>query len=195
MELLNKEISLNEYSQSKEEVVEKAKDRCTFCRKKNHVAEYCYKKLEAERRSKTKAPETTVTCYGCQKPAYYKSNCPDCNNKLRKSSEKLDFNSMQSSVAAVGRNVPTVDINENGINRQAFFDTGARTSIAGYQLFTKLKEKGLEFEKVVAEITLADGIPRNEIVYSVIADIIIDIKSVNWGLEHMEHPIRTKFNI
>ena len=84
VELLNKEISPNEYSQSIEEVIETPKERCNFCRKKNHVAENCYKKLEAERKSKTKAPETTVTCYGCQKPGITDQTAPTATTSLSK---------------------------------------------------------------------------------------------------------------
>ena len=56
------------------------------------------------------------------------------------STKKLYFNTMQSTSAIVGIICPMVNININGLNGQAIFGTGARTSVAGYQLFQKLKE-------------------------------------------------------
>ena len=52
------------------------KSRCTYCRKKNHLAEDCYKKLEDERKSKTKAEEVSLSCYGCGRAGYYRSKLP-----------------------------------------------------------------------------------------------------------------------
>ena len=146
--------------------------RCTFCRKKNHTSETCYKKLEADRKGKPKVKESTISCYGCGLAGYYRSKCPNCNKKNPiNSPERLDFNSIQTSI--IGRNVPTVGINISGLKGTAYFDTAARTSVAGYTLFQKLKEKKAEFQKVVAEIVLADGVAKKEVVYSTIADIII----------------------
>ncbi|XP_036346322.1 uncharacterized protein LOC118755602 [Rhagoletis pomonella] len=146
--------------------------RCSYCRKKNHSVENCFKKMESEKKTTEKMKETTLSCYGCGTPGYYRSNCPNCNQKnpLR-SPEKLDFNTIQTTV--IGRNVPTVDININGLKGEAYLDTAARTSVASSKLYEKLKEKGVEFQKVFAEIKLADGIPRQQMVYSTIVDIII----------------------
>ena len=138
------------------------------------MAENCFKKLDAERKSKTQADEVTLNCYGCGKPGFYRSNCPDCNGKPPNTSpKKLDFNSIQSSISPVGRICPMVEININALDGLALFDTGARTSVASQQLYQKLKEKGIKLEKVFAEICLADGIPRKDIVYSTIANIKI----------------------
>ncbi|KNC26066.1 hypothetical protein FF38_14143 [Lucilia cuprina] len=83
----------------------------------------------------------------------------------------MDFHSIQTNI--VGRNVPTVEINVSGLKGEAYLDTAARTSIAGYFLYKQLVEKKVKFQSVFAEITLADGISRKENVYSTIVDIII----------------------
>lgn len=149
--------------------------RCTFCRKRNHLAENCFKKIEAEKHKNAKErPETNLNCYGCGAAGYYRSNCPFCNKTNSNTDPRdghLDFNSMHSTV--VGRNVPVVDINVNGLQGEAYFDTAARTSVAGYHLYQKLIQKEVPFQKVCAEIILADGIARNETVYSTVVDIII----------------------
>lgn len=146
--------------------------KCSYCRKKNHTIDTCYKKIESDRRGNTKVQDNTINCYGCGAAGYFRANCPNCNNKNPNNSpEKLDFNSLHTTI--VGRNVPTVAVNINGMEGEAYFDTAARTSVAGYKLFQKLKEKEVEFQRVAAEIVLADGIPREEIVYSTIVNIII----------------------
>ena len=73
------------------------KSRCTYCRKKNHLAENRFKKLEDERKSKTKAEELSLSCYGCGKPEYYRFYCPDCSKTHLNSPKKLDFNTMQTT--------------------------------------------------------------------------------------------------
>lgn len=151
---------------------EKISLKCSYCRKKNHTIENCYKKIEADKHSNVKEPESKLNCYGCGAAGYYRSNCPFCNkDNAGPNAEKIDFNSLHTTL--VGRNVPVVQINVNGLNGEAYFDTAARTSVAGFLLYQKLKQKGLKFQKVCAEIILADGIARNEVVYSTVADIII----------------------
>lgn len=152
------------------ETKEKGQLRCSYCRKKNHTADVCYKRIEMEKRGKPE--ETKLSCYGCGAVGYYRSNCPTCNNRnVMESPKLLDFNSVQTTL--IGHNVPTVDINVNGLNGEAYLDTAARTSIAGYHLFQKLVEMKEEFQKVYAEITLADGIVRKELVCSTVVKIII----------------------
>lgn len=155
--------------------------KCSYCRKKNHTVENCYKKIEADKHGNVKPPETKLNCYGCGASGYYRSNCPFCNKeKPGTSTSKLDFNSLSANVA--GRNVPVVEVNINALDGEAYFDTAARTSVAGHILFEKLKEKGLPFKKVCAQIVLADGIVRNEVVYSTTASIIIGkrFKQINF---------------
>ena len=86
------------------------------------------------------------------------------------SPKEFEFNSIQTTI--VGKNVPTVNINIEGLQGIAYMETGARTSIAGYTLYQKLKAKNTKFTKVYAEIILADGIPRNDLVDCAIVNII-----------------------
>ena len=69
----------------------------------------------------------------------------NCNKKNPiNSAERLDFNIIQTAI--IGRNVPTVGINISGLKGITYFDTAARTSVAGYTLYQKLKEKKAEFQ-------------------------------------------------
>lgn len=150
---------------------EKTNVRCSYCRKKNHTADVCYKRIEVEKRGKTK-DEVKLNCYGCGAAGFYRSNCPKCNYKeIMESPKELNLNSIQTTI--VGRNVPTININVNGSDQEAYLDTAARTSIAGYELFMLLKKKEVPFQEVFAEVTLADGSSRKEMVLSTIACILI----------------------
>ena len=66
----NKEIKSKPKTTDTEEA-DKSAVRCTFCRKKNHTAETCFKKIEADRKGKPKLSETTLNCYGCGLAGYY----------------------------------------------------------------------------------------------------------------------------
>lgn len=149
---------------------EKSTARCSYCRKKNHTADVCYKRIEVEKRGKKE--EVKLNCYGCGAAGFYRSNCPKCNYKdVMESPKELNFNSIETTI--VGRNVPTININVNGADQEAYLDTAARTSIAGYELYMILKKKEVPFQEVFAEVTLADGSSRKEMVLSTIACIII----------------------
>ncbi|KAI8116924.1 Retrovirus-related Pol polyprotein from transposon 17.6 [Lucilia cuprina] len=141
---------------------------------------------------KKKPEETKLNCYGCGAVGFYRSNCPTCNYKtVLESPKEMDFHSIQTNI--VGRNVPTVEINVSGLKGEAYLDTAARTSIAGYFLYKQLVEKKVKFQSVFAEITLADGISRKENVYSTIiiepysaltlleqAGIVMDLAQRTW---------------
>lgn len=164
------QITKFELTNSQLDQNEKSFVRCSYCRKRNHTADVCYKRIEKEKKGKPE--ENKLHCYGCGAVGFYRSNCPTCNNKnVMESPKFLDFNSIETSI--VGRNVPTVEINVNGLKGEAYLDTAARTSIAGYYLYKKLKEKEVNFQNVHAEITLADGMVKKEVVCSTIVDIII----------------------
>ncbi|KAI8116348.1 hypothetical protein CVS40_11568 [Lucilia cuprina] len=169
VELLNNENNPQSLKRSSE-VKDNIQIKCSFCRKKNHTADVCYKRLEMEK--KKKPEETKLNCYGCGAVGFYRSNCPTCNYKtVLESPKEMDFHSIQTNI--VGRNVPTVEINVSRLKGETYLDTAARTSIAGYFLYKQLVEKKVKFQSVFAEITLADGISRKENVYSTIVDIII----------------------
>ncbi|KAI8115885.1 hypothetical protein CVS40_11969 [Lucilia cuprina] len=112
----------------------KEKTYCTYCRKRNHSADVCFKQIEQERKGKQE--EVKLSCYGCGATGYYRSNCPTCNNKTvsnMESPKELDFISIHTTI--VGRNDPSVNMNVNGLNGEAYMDTAARTSVAGHYFF------------------------------------------------------------
>lgn len=110
---------------------------------------------------KKKPEETKLNCYGCGAVGFNRSNCPTCNYKtVLESPKEMDFNSIQTNID--GRNVPTVEINVNGLKGEAYLDTAARTSIAGYYLYNKLLEKKVKFHNVnVNQAKIIDGQPSS----------------------------------
>ena len=160
----------NNSLQKQLEFTQKSSERCTYCRKKNHTADACFKRIEAEKKPKSK--ETQLNCYGCGAAGFYRSNCPTCNNKnAMHSPRNVEFNCIETTI--MGRNVPTIDVNINGMKGVAYMDTAARTSIAGYYLYKKLKERQVPFQKVYAEVVFADVIPRKEVVDCAIVQITL----------------------
>ena len=87
------------------------------------------------------------------------------------SPRNVEFNCIETTI--MGRNVATIDVNINGMKGVAYMDTAARTSIAGYYLYKKLKERQVPFQKVYAEVVFADGIPRKEVVDCAIVQITL----------------------
>lgn len=133
--------------------------RCSFCNFKNHTINNCNKKKKADEQKKEvekeNLPTEEIKCYGCGKPGFVRSRCPNCKNRSETvSAQEIEFYSIHTRV---GSNVPTVQVHINGINGQAHLDTAARASVAGVQLYQMLKEQGVKSREEMANIRLADG--------------------------------------
>lgn len=133
--------------------------RCTFCRKKGHVFEECFKRQKAVSKATVEAEAAVVkpklACYGCNAPGYVRANCPTCSNKPRSNTPMtVSFNSLGM---CVGRDIPMVNVELFGIPGQAYFDSGAKTSIASSNLKRIMEFKGCKFKTVDCRTTLADG--------------------------------------
>ncbi|XP_059226882.1 uncharacterized protein LOC131998537 [Stomoxys calcitrans] len=139
--------------------------RCTYCRKKGHTRENCFKKekFETEARQEANVIAQTTTakpklaCYGCNAPGYVRANCPNCsgNKKQQNPEGYVNFNNM--TLRLVGREIPVANIHMFGVPGQAYLDTGARTSIASGNLKRIMDFHGCIYDKVRMEISLADG--------------------------------------
>lgn len=147
---------------------DKSLPRCDYCHYVGHTVDICRKKNAVTTlKNPTHALPTTktkseISCYGCNTPGVFRSNCPKCQQKDKKTpAESIEFYSMN---CRIGRDIPTVGITIFGQYGQAHIDTGARTSIAGSTLYKQLKKNGCTFQPNTATVTLADGSSREQTV-------------------------------
>lgn len=155
--------------------------RCSFCRKKGHTIESCYRKQGAVAEATADAKEAVLkpklACYGCNAPGYVRANCPKCSEKSRnKSPLKVSFNSLEM---CVGKDIPIVNVQLFGVPGQAYFDTGAKTSVASSNLKRIMQYKGCKFETVDCQTTLADGSTNVRKFLTSVCKIVIGGRSFN----------------
>lgn len=139
----------------------KSTKRCDYCHYMGHTADVCRKKQSvvamnnAQKALPLAKEKSQVSCYGCNAPGVFRSNCSTCQQKEKPSSPNaIEFYSMNCKL---GRDIPTVQVKILGHTGYAHIDTGARTSIAGSSLYKHLCNHGCIFQKNSANITLADG--------------------------------------
>lgn len=161
--------------------------RCTYCRKKGHTRDNCFKKekFDAEARQEANVIAQTTTakpklaCYGCNMPGYVRANCPNCSGAKKQQNPEghVHFNNM--SMRLVGREIPVANIQMFGVPGQAYLDTGARTSIASANLKKIMDFHDCIYNKVRMEISLADGSRSVQECLSTVCKIAIGGKSFN----------------
>ncbi|CAK9799791.1 Activity-regulated cytoskeleton associated protein 1 [Anthophora quadrimaculata] len=143
--------------------------RYSICRKTGHSHEECRRRKSAEHAK----PEPPIfRCYGCGKPGVIRSRCPDCNQMRVSRIQTADFCSVSLAQA---RNRLTTQIGINGFKGHAFFDTGAKISVASTTLYNLLAANGTKFQKRKLLIALADGHPRIRTVLC--ADLTVELKN------------------
>ncbi|XP_073821670.1 uncharacterized protein [Musca autumnalis] len=135
------------------------KKRCSHCRKKGHTVENCFKKQHEFAKALAEAELALVkpklACYGCNAPGYVRSNCPNCSKETKiMSPMMLGFNPLG---IWVGRDIPIVNVELFGIPGQAYFDTGAKKSVASSNLWRLMKFKGCTFQTEDCQTVLSDG--------------------------------------
>ncbi|GFY44067.1 transposon Tf2-6 polyprotein [Trichonephila inaurata madagascariensis] len=114
---------------------------------------------------------TPLPCYGCGKPGYIKSKCPDCNPSK---SDPAHFGILQvNSLSPSNRNT-VLRISINGASRTAFADSGASYSIAGEILYSILLQQGTAFEKTAISLFFADGIVTQKEVLRTFQTILME---------------------
>lgn len=146
---------------------------CDYCKMKNHSTMECNRKprfgesknetvkFESKKAEEDNTVVVTVKCYGCGKPGYIRSNCPNCQQTVQAASIDLEISHLTITFDIP---IPTVPCKINGLSESAYLDTAAKTSIAGDSLYQQLKENGYQFETRHARIKQADGKIKNEIV-------------------------------
>ncbi|GFU14202.1 retrovirus-related Pol polyprotein from transposon opus [Trichonephila clavipes] len=96
-----------------------------------------------------------LSCFGCGKPGYIESKCPDCNPSK---GDPAHFGILRiNSLSPSNRNA-VLRISINGVSGTEFADSGASHSISGETLYTILLQQGAAFEKTVISLSFADGI-------------------------------------
>lgn len=111
--------------------------RCSYCRKKGHKVESCFKKQNDDAKQVPVIVDPLVArqklaCYGCNAPGYVRANCPNCSKKRSGNTPtSIGFNSLG---LCVGRDIPVVNVELFSVPGQAYFDSGAKTSIASGNL-------------------------------------------------------------
>ncbi|GFW83846.1 retrovirus-related Pol polyprotein from transposon 297 [Trichonephila clavipes] len=112
-----------------------------------------------------------LSCYGCGKPGYIKSKCPDCNPSK---GDPAHFGILRiNSLSPSNRNA-VLKISINGVSGTAFADSGASHLIAGETLYTILLQQGAAFEKTVISLSFADGIVTQKEVLCTFQTVILD---------------------
>ncbi|CAG9130441.1 unnamed protein product [Plutella xylostella] len=105
-----------------------------------------------------------VSCYGCGAPGVVRTKCPNCSQKTQIAPIKPEDISFCSLNATDARARPVVFITINGFNGVAYIDTGAKMSVASYELYRHLCNQGCGFKQKVLNVTLADGITKRQTV-------------------------------
>lgn len=152
------------------------KKRCKFCKNLGHTIETCRKKQFAEDKKQanesrsqntavaiTQAPSPSTpkfSCYGCGAPGVVRSNCSTCHKSKERSTSDIGVYAIDTPTDS--RDRPMIYFEIGDIVTSAFIDSGAKTSIASYALYMKLKNKGYRFKEVDVGVTLADGIKRKQ---------------------------------
>ncbi|GFS75250.1 retrovirus-related Pol polyprotein from transposon 17.6 [Trichonephila clavipes] len=112
-----------------------------------------------------------LSCYGCGKPGYIKSKCPDCNPSK---GDTVHFGILRiNSLSPSNRNA-VLKISINGVSGTAFADSGASHSIAGEALYTILLQQGAALEKTVISLSFADGIVTQQEVLRTFQTVILE---------------------
>ncbi|KAF9411144.1 hypothetical protein HW555_010006 [Spodoptera exigua] len=176
------EETLHEYAASSETGEsgnapgKKVKIRCTFCKNLGHTADVCRKKKRAEgtlsatvkdvSEGQTQAPSPSqpkFSCYGCGAPGVYRSNCSTCKkNSSPIKKENVAFCAVDAPEETHSR--PVVFVEVDGQKGTAFMDTCAKMSVASYSLYQSLLKSGCKFIEKTVDLTLADGIKKEQVV-------------------------------
>lgn len=151
--------------------------RCSFCRKKGHTVESCFKRKNEEAKdahavmlSQAQSLKPKFACYGCNAPGVTRANCTNCTKKPIANPGTVNFNTIN---VPIGRDIPITNIQIFGIPGQAYFDSGARTSVASANLKKVMESHRCVFESVNCEVTLADGHTATKKCLSTICEIVI----------------------
>ncbi|XP_047998783.1 uncharacterized protein LOC125236128 [Leguminivora glycinivorella] len=154
-------------SESKRERFARGKERCEFCRAIGHDMASCRRRQKAlgamavpKQEAVTQAPSPSQPrfyCYGCGAPGVVRFKCSTCNKK-----RPVETGACSIDIQLDVRPRPMVFTKIGDIEECAKLDCCAKSSVASYQLATKLRKKGYVFQQQRMKITLADGIGKRQ---------------------------------
>lgn len=158
-------------------------ERCSFCNYRGHTVNECRKKQKqnaestnARQTQQNEGKPTTISCYGCNAPGVFRSNCPTCSKVTKPINDHMEFYSINPKL---GRDIPIVQIKVCGYLGTAYLDTAARTSVASSSLYKHLVHHKHKFTSIMADVTLADGSSRHQPVLSTNVNIEIGGRTKN----------------
>ncbi|GFX92809.1 uncharacterized protein TNCV_2657231 [Trichonephila clavipes] len=128
----------------------------------------------------TKEDRTPVSCYGCGAPGIIRSRCHTCN-PVRQKDDALSSSLNQSnfySFSSESNPISIIQISICNTEAAVCADTGATHSVAGEKLYHLLKQKGLNFEEKIMQMTLADGRTQTTEILTTSVDITIQGKVI-----------------
>ncbi|KAJ8915338.1 hypothetical protein NQ315_008224 [Exocentrus adspersus] len=177
--------------------------KCNFCKFFGHTKEECrklnYKKENPQQAStigKTdpkpvtavtattaqtalSTSSSTIRCFGCSKPGYVRSNCPDCRTPTSSASSSIDFCSLESTTKTISPKArPVLPIQILTSNGTGMIDTAARQSVASASLCKVLENAGHEFSYDQLRIRLADGTVKDSNVRITTVDVNLQGRSI-----------------
>ncbi|KAH9644100.1 hypothetical protein HF086_015430 [Spodoptera exigua] len=129
----------------------KKRMRCNFCRMFGHGADVCRKKqrvLTENAANVSKSTSESEAVSAEPTPAPVKTPA------VKDSKEDSTSNALKISPRLM------IEISIGTAKEMAFIDTGAKTSLASYKLYSYLKNIGFHFQEENTVVTLADGVPR-----------------------------------
>ncbi|KAJ8944361.1 hypothetical protein NQ314_009493 [Rhamnusium bicolor] len=158
----------------------KSRNQCSYC----HLKQECRRLARVRSDSSKNLPkdETTanidrkpVTCYGCGKHGFIRSNCPTCTNQTASiptaASSVMSAEFLYHAVSLSCNTFrPLVYINVNSHNGLAHINTDARCIVAEVTLTELLLRDNVPYTSQQLLMTLADGKERQ------VATYIFDVK-------------------
>lgn len=117
---------------------------------------------------------STVSCYGCGKPGYIRSNCPKCNTE-KTSTSALDFCVLDTinEYSIAPRSRPVLNIEVFGFHGTGIVDTAAKQSVARHTLYKILEKSGQCFKERTLTVRLADGCSKTRLVLITRVNVIL----------------------
>ncbi|GFU91961.1 uncharacterized protein TNCV_3765861 [Trichonephila clavipes] len=116
---------------------------------------------------------TPLSCYGCGKPGYIKSKCPDCNPSK---GDPDHFGILLANSLSPSTRNAVLRISINRVPGTAFADSGASHSIAGETLYGILFQQGSAFEKTAIFLSFDDGIVTQKEVLRTLQTILLECR-------------------
>ncbi|XP_031333832.1 uncharacterized protein LOC116163842 [Photinus pyralis] len=168
-------------------LIDKIRPRCDYCHNFGHLKADCRKYAATQTSAPTPSAEhntasvnSKLVCFGCGKPGYVRSQCPQCKPKTGvvrsppapQSTSSVDV--LMANTNSDDAKRPMFQISISTLTGLACVDTGAKRSIAGHKLYSYLMDCNFPFTSDRIDMTLADGCPRQVEVRIFQCDVLLE---------------------